>query len=119
MFNVGLKDIYSEKLRNSLIMLNPFEDSIRYEDLFHDHKTQKATSIKSKGIGSNPREKKLKIFFERLYLVREKMLRHSKYIFKHQQNTKFQDNTDQAMPITGIGSLLGTKGHKNALGILL
>jgi len=62
---------------------------------------------------------KMKIYNERLFLVKSKMLRSPKYIFKHQISNKMVDIEKKSIKITGIGSLLGTKGHKHVLGIVL
>jgi len=105
-------DLITRKLTNSIVVLNAYTD---FPNLVYDIAKQAyVENDKLPQIFNSP-EEKLNTFKQRFILVREKMVRSKEYIFPFQNNV---NHDGKYMKISEVGSLLGSKGEKNVLGII-
>jgi len=105
-------DLISRKLMNSVVVLNAYTDVPNY--VYDVSKQAFTENDKIPQIFTSP-EEKLNTFKQRFILVREKMIKSKEYVFPFQNSV---NHDGQFMRISEVGSLLGSKGEKNVLGII-
>ena len=106
-------DLITRKLETSIVFLNAYKD---FPNMAYDKSKQIfALSNKPPQIFSSV-EDKLLAFRQRFTLVREKMLKSKDYVFPFQNNVNSADQS--IIKISEVGSLLGSKGEKNILGMI-